>query len=106
MKYVCKKPFSYFRGVKGGAPLVIEVDVGSILTVIEADTSGWFCFRTEYGDEILLTLDRIKSNLEPIPSSGDRARRIVRGLLNRLSKIECEIADLMEEMEDIARELE
>ena len=106
MNYVCKKPFSYLRGVKGGAPLVIEVDVGSILTVIEANTSGWFCFRTEYGDEILLTLDRIKSNLEPIPSSGDRAQRIVCALLNRLSKIEYEIAELRIEMEEIMRESE
>lgn len=103
MKYVCKDKFIKVLPLGHGMFSVLEFDVGDILEYIGMDENKLCDFATADGRRIKLTLVEANNCLEEAETS--RFYKFS-GLLNRLSKIEYEIAELRIEMEEIMREAE
>lgn len=103
MKYVCKKKISYCDRIKYGMPYIVEVNPGDILEYVGMDERRRFEFLTKAGDHIFICEQDVDGWFEEL---NEPVYYKLSGLLNRLSKIEYEIAELRIEMEDIMRESE
>ena len=103
MKCVCKKMFVRTISLGSGNFITVDVQVGDILEYIGMDENKLCDFVTADGRRIKLTLVEANNCLEKAETS--RFYKFS-GLLNRLSNIEYEIAELRVEMEDIFREIE
>lgn len=103
MKYVCKDKFIKVLPLGHGIFSVLEFDVGDILEYIGMDENKLCDFVTADGRRIKLTLAEANNCLEEAETS--RFYKFS-GLLNRLSKIESEVAELREELESVLRETE
>ena len=100
MKYVCKKMFVKTVSLGDGKFVTVDVHCGDILEYIGMDENKLCDFVTADGRRIKLTLVEANNCLEEAETS--RFYKFS-GLLDRLSKIEYEIAELRIEMEDIMR---
>lgn len=102
MNYVCKDKFIKVLPFGHGMFSVLEFDVGDILEYIGTDENKLCDFVTADGRRIKLTLAEANNCLEEAETS--RFYKFS-GLLDRLSKIECEIAELRVEMEEIMEDM-
>lgn len=103
MKYVCKDKFIKVLPLGHGMFSVLEFDVGDILEYIGMDEHKNCEFKTDGGYCIRLSSKAVDDLLEELK---EPIYYKFSGLLNRLSKIEYEIAELRVEMEEIMREAE
>lgn len=103
MKYVCKKKISYCDRIKYGMPYIIEANPGDILEYVGVDERGRFEFLTKAGDHVFIWEQDVDGLVEEL---NEPVYYKLSGLLDRLSKIESEIAELRVDMEEIMRETE
>lgn len=103
MKYVCKDMFVRVVPLGDGKFITVDVHCGDVLEYIGMDEHENCEFKTDGGYCIRLSSKAVDDLLEEL---SEPIYYKLSGLLDRLSKIEYEIADLRVEMEDILRDSE
>lgn len=98
MKYVCKNMFVRVVPLGDGKFVTVDVHCGDILEYIGMDEHKNCEFKTDGGYCIRLSSKAVDDLLEEL---NEPVYYKLSGLLNRLSKIEYEIAELRIEMEEI-----
>ena len=102
MKYVCKKMFVKTVSLGDGKFVTVDVHCGDVLEYIGMDEHKNCEFKTDGGYCIRLSSKAVDDLLEELK---EPIYYKFSGLLDRLSKIESEIAELRVEMEEIVEDM-
>ena len=103
MKYVCKNMFVRVVPLGDGKFVTVDVHCGDVLEYIGMDDYRNCEFKTDGGYCIRMSSKAVDDLLEEL---SEPVYYKLLGLLNRLSKIESEIAELREELKEIMEDMD